>query len=364
MAHPDVGRSVAELDTPALIVDLDALEANIATMAGVCREAGVDWRPHVKASKAPDLARKLVAGGAAAITCAKVSEAEVMADGGLDDVLIANEIVGPTKVARLVQLAGRARVCVAADSEANLREISHASESAGVEVEVLVDVDVGLHRAGVRPAEAPALAQLACELPGLGFRGLMGYEGHVMGISDPEEKERACEAAADLLEEARELVEAAGFAVGVTSGGGTGNYRIAVGLGRITELQAGGGVLMDRAYREQMGVKDHAQALFVQTQVVSAAAPGRAVGDVGWKATGMHTGLPLVNDREGVGVRSLNAEHCNFTLDDGVTLTPGERLLLVPHYSDSTVLLHRQMHAVRGGVVEEVWPVAGAGMLQ
>ena len=360
----DIGRPVDELDTPALWVDLDALDANIATMAGVCREAGIDWRPHIKASKSPPLAKRLIAGGATGITCAKVGEAEVMAEAGVDDILIANEVIGPLKIARLVALAGRATLCVAVDDERNLRELSAASHAAGVNVDVLVDLNVGLSRCGIPPDEAPALARLVLDLPGVTLRGLMGYEGHVMGISDLEEKDAASRVSADILAEGTAALAAAGIEARVRSGGGTGNYWIAARLGALTELQAGGGVLMDLTYMEAMNVPGHQFALFVTEQVVSTATPGRAIGDAGWKTMGQHTGRSRVIEPSGVSLRGLNAEHSIFELDEGTTLTPGDRVTLVPHYSDSTVLLHRQMYAVRDGVVEDVWPIAAAGMLQ
>jgi D-serine deaminase-like pyridoxal phosphate-dependent protein len=360
----DIGRAVRELDTPALWVDLDALDANIATMMRVCSEAGVDWRPHIKASKSPPLAKRLIAGGAVGITCAKVGEAEVMTDGGIDDILIANEVIGPQKIARLVALARRATLCVAVDDERNLRELSAASEHAGVNVDVLVDLNVGLARCGIPPGEAPALAQLVLDLPGVTLRGLMGYEGHVMGISDLEEKDAASHVAADILAAGTAALAAAGIEARVRSGGGTGNYWLAAQFGALTEIQAGGGVLMDLTYMESMHVPGHRFALFLTEQVVSTATLRRAAGDAGWKAMGQHTGRPRVIEPPGVHLRGLNAEHSIFELDEGTAVAPGDRVTLVPHYSDSTVLLHRRMYAVRDGVVEDVWPVAAAGMLQ
>ncbi len=358
-----VGRRVEELDTPALWVDLDALDHNIATMARVAHEHGVDWRPHVKASKAPDLAKRLVAGGAVGITCAKVGEAEVMADAGVADILLANEIVGATKVARLVALAARATVCVAVDDERNLREISAAASAAGVNIDVLVDINVGANRCGVTPSAAPALARSVLDLPGVSLRGLMGYEGHVMGLQ-PEDKEAESAKAADILREAGAALRAAGIEPRVVSGGGTGNYWIASSLGALNELQAGGGVLMDLSYRDGMKVPGHRHALFLTAQVVSTSVPGRAIADAGWKATGMHTGLPEAIAPVGLSVLRLNAEHTILEHRDEAPVEPGDRVTLIPHYSDSTVLLHRQMYAVRDGRVEAVWPISAAGMLQ
>lgn len=357
------GQPLTEADTPALWVDLDALDHNIATMAGHCAAQGIDWRPHVKASKAPELAKRLIAGGAVGITCAKVGEAEVMAAAGVTDILIANEIVGPRKVARLVDLARHTTICVAVDDERNIREISTAAQAAGVQVEMLVDINVGANRCGVPPEQAPALARLVLDLPGVSLRGLMGYEGHGMGMQ-PEDKEAESGRAADILGRAREALRAAGIEPRVLSGGGTGNYWIAASLGALTELQAGGGVLMDLSYMDAMKVPGHRHALFLDVQVISTAVPGRAMADAGWKSTGMHTGLPAVTSHPGVRVARLNAEHTILERDAGVALQPGERITLVPHYSDSTVLLHRHMYAVRAGRIEEVWPISAAGMLQ
>lgn len=358
-----IGQPVTSLDTPALWVDLDALEHNIATMARVTREHGVDWRPHVKASKAPALALRLIAGGAVGVTCAKVGEAEVMVEGGVTDILIANEIVGPIKIARLVDLARRATVCVAVDDERNIRQLSAAANADGVDIDVLVDINVGANRCGVTPEVAPVLAQLVIDLPGLNLRGLMGYEGHVMGMQ-MEDKEAESARAADILQQAIAALRAAGIDPGVVSGGGTGNYWIATALGSLTELQAGGGVLLDQTYSDAMKVPDHRQALFLTAQVISTAVEGRAIADAGWKASGMHTGVPLVVSPKGLAVARLNAEHTILTREAGTDVKPGDRVTMVPHYSDSTVLLHRRMYAVRGGVVEDVWPIAGAGMLQ
>ena len=355
------GLPVEALDTPALLVDLDAVEHNARRIADACRRAGIVWRPHVKACKTPQLAQILLDAGAVGLTCAKVSEAEAMADGGLDDLLIANEVVGERKVARLVELAQHAKLCVAVDDEANLTMIAQHAEAAGVVVDVLVDVDVNLHRCGVAPDDAAALCRRATELDGVRLRGLMGYEGHVMGM-EPLEKERETRVSGELLQRARRAAEAAGILVGVLSGGGSGNYRFVLRQRLLTELQAGGAALMDLTY-EQMGVEGHRRAFALSAQVVSAAA-GRAAADAGWKATGRHTGLPQVVAPEGARCVGLSAEHTHLALDDGASVRPGDRIRLIPHYSDSTMLLHRTLYAHREGVVEAAWPITGAGALQ
>ncbi|MDE2746051.1 MAG: alanine racemase [Chloroflexota bacterium] len=354
--------SIWELDTPALLVDLDALEHNASLMAQRCADAGIAWRPHVKACKAPAMALRLLEAGAVGITCAKSSEALVMARGGVTDILIANEVVGEQKVARLVEVAKLATLCVAVDDADNIREISAAADAAGVTIDLLVDIDVNLHRCGVTPEESPALCSLISDLPAVRLRGLMGYEGHVMGLPD-DEKERETSASASILARANELCQSDGHQIGVLSGGGSGNYRYVLKQSVLNELQAGGAALMDLTY-ESMGVGGHRQALSLVCQVVSAANPDRAAGDAGWKATGRHTGLPAVVNPDGWNCVGLSAEHTHFSRDGGEPLRIGDRIEMIPHYSDSTVLLHRTLHAHRAGVVEDTWEISGSGALQ
>ena len=360
-----VGLPVEQLDTPALLVDLDALDHNAGLMASRCREAGIAWRPHVKACKTPQIAQRLLDAGAVGVTCAKVSEAEAMAAGGIGDILIANEIVGEFKTARAARLAREITLAVAADSEVNLRQLSAAAESAGSTIEVLIDIDVGLHRCGVAPEDAPALAQLALDLPNLELRGLMGYEGHVMHL-EPEEKERETAASASILARARRACEATGIHIAHASGGGSGNYRFVLQHDpreAWTELQAGGAVLMDLTY-EEMGVQGHLRALAIAAQLVSVANYPLVAADAGWKTTGRHTGLPAVVPPRGMECRGLSAEHAHLEVDEWREVEVGERIRLVPHYSDSTILLHRQIHAHRRGIVEAVWPITAASALQ
>ena len=354
--------SIWELDTPALLVDLDALEHNAQLIARRCAEAGIAWRPHVKACKSPAMALRLLEAGAVGVTCAKATEALAMARGGVTDILIANEVIGEQKVARLIEVARLATLCVAVDDAANIREISAAADAAGVTIDLLVDIDVNLHRCGVTPEQAPALCALISDLPALRLRGLMGYEGHVMGLPD-NEKERETAASAALLKRANELCQVDGHEIGVRSGGGSGNYRYVLEQGVLNELQAGGAALMDLTY-ERMGVQDHRRALSLVCQVVSAANADRAAGDAGWKATGRHTGLPSVINPAGWQCVGLSAEHTHLSRDGGDALQVGDRVELVPHYSDSTVLLHRTLHAHRNGKVEAAWEISGSGALQ
>ena len=358
-----IGKDINQADTPALWVDLDAFAANARKMLALCNAQNVRWRPHVKASKSPDLAQRLTDIGAQGITCAKVAEAEAMVAGGISDILVANEIVGETKIRRLAQVATRARVAVACDNIHNIEEISAIASEAGVTIDILVDINVGANRCGVTPEKAPALAQMVQELPSEHLRGLMGYEGHVMGMQ-PEDKEAASVKAAEVLSEAQSLVQAAGLRVDILSGGGSGNYWHAATLGSINELQAGGGALLDVSYQELMRLPDHQYALYLNAQVISTAVEGRVILDAGWKTTGRHTGLPSISSHPGTEVVSLNAEHTIVSVPEDLQVEHGDRITLIPHYSDSTVLLHREMYAVRHGIIEDIWEITGAGALR
>ena len=174
-SHPLIGQHINKADTPALWVDLDALDSNTTKMYELAKSHWVRWRPHVKASKSPNLAKRLLEGGAQGITCAKVSEAEAMVAGGITDILIANEVIGQTKISRLVKLAEHARICVACDDIENIQEISLAAVAANQTIDILVDINVGANRCGVTPDKAPQLAEVVTDLPGVRLRGLMGY---------------------------------------------------------------------------------------------------------------------------------------------------------------------------------------------
>lgn len=242
-----VGLAVAELDTPALLLDLDAFEHNVATMSQHIRWRGIAWRPHAKAFKCPAIAHALRKAGAIGVTVAKVSEAEVMAACGIGDILIAHLVVGPSKVARLAALQHQADVKATVDHPDHVAPMARAAVEAGVEVGVLVDVDIGMRRCGVASAEsAVALAKEVAGTPGLRFDGLMGYEGHTLYEPDPAVKRAAVSEAIGRLVRAVEAVEASGLPCRIVSAGGSGSYQITAELPGVTEIQAGGGVFACR----------------------------------------------------------------------------------------------------------------------
>jgi D-serine deaminase-like pyridoxal phosphate-dependent protein len=359
-----VGRPIAELDTPALLVDLAALERNIATIADEIRRHGVNWRPHAKANKNPAIVHKQLAAGAIGVTVAKVGEAEVMAQAGIKDILIANQVVGPIKTRRLAALATQADVIVAVDSPENVFELDQAAGTIGSKPRVVVEIDSGMGRCGVQPGEpAVRLAELVAARPNLRFVGLMAWEGHTMSVEDPEERRRAIEAAVGLLVASARACREVGLPVEIVSCGGSGTFLTTAGIEGVTEVQAGGATFGDATYR-QLGVPV-APALLLLVQVISRAAPDRIVVDAGRKSVDPSNMAPLPRDLDGVVAVRLSAEHGTITLDRAVEAPRvGDRLLLEIGYGDQCVHLHERLHGVRDGVVEVVWPILGRGKLQ
>lgn len=350
------------LDTPALWVDLDLMEHNIRTLAAYFKQAGVNWRPHTKAMKIPALAHKLIAAGAIGITCAKLGEAEVMAAGGIDDILVANQVVGELKVARLVNLRRQADVMVAVDSLENARQISAAALEAGVRVRVLVELNTGMDRCGLEPGPGVvAFARQVAALPGLELSGLMAWEGHTLHIKNPQEKEAAIRQAVGGLVHTAELCRQAGINIPIVSCGGSGTFSIAANIPGVTEIQGGGAAFTDMTYISY-GV-DLPPALFVLATVVSRPTPTRAVVDAGHKAMSdqKEPPKPLL---EGARLAALNAEHGILELDGPqVALKVGDKINFVVGYSDYTVFLHDRLVGVRRGQVEVEWDILGRGKL-
>jgi len=359
-----VGLRQEELDTPALCIDLPLMEANIARMAAYFADRPAVLRPHTKTHKSPLLAHKQIAAGAIGVTCAKLGEAEVMALAGINDILIANQIVGRRKIARLVNLAAYTEVMVAVDDPANVAELDAAAQAKGVRLRVVLEVNIGMGRCGIEPGEpALALARQVAAAPGLRFEGVMGYEGHTVMIPDLQERRRQTEASVKLLVETKELIEAAGFPVPIVSSGGTGTYQITGDYPGVTEIQAGSYITMDTQYRDVVGM-DFECALYVLAQVISTPKSGLAIIDAGLKTMTRDFGLPVVAKPEGWHVLYLSEEHGALQRDDGPPLKPGDRVQVWPNHGCTTINLHDHYMALRDGVVEGVWPITGRGKLR
>jgi D-serine deaminase-like pyridoxal phosphate-dependent protein len=360
-----IGLPVSELDTPALLIDLTPLQENIDRMAGYFRARGVAWRPHAKAFKCPAIAHLLRRAGAIGVTVAKVSEAEVMAACGIEDILIAHLVVGRSKTARLAALQRQADVKVAVDHAVHVAALSQAAQEAGTTIGVVVDVDLGMKRTGVTtPQAAVELARRVSATSGLRFDGLMGYEGHTLMIADPNEKRSSIEAAIGRLLHARDLVEAAGLPCRIISAGGSGSYQLTADIAGVTEVQAGGGIFACRYYTQACHVSGHLPAISVLATVVSRPYPDRAILDAGQKAMSTHAASPVLRDYPDCRVLSVNAEHTTVELDAKTSLEIGEKVHVIPGYSDFTFVLHDRVLGTRSGRVESVWELLSRGRLQ
>ena len=358
--------SKLELDTPALCLDVDTLQANIREAVSLCRQYGVDWRPHAKCHKSPDIARLILDAGAIGLTCAKLGEAEVFAAVGVRDLLIANILVGRQKIARLVELRKIADPIVCLDHVSQAEPISAAMSAAGLKVRTVLEIDIGLERVGLLPGtEALRVARQVAELPGLELVGVMGYEGHLQMVEDPHEKRARVQAALGQLVETKELLLRSGLPCPIVSCGGTGSFELAVAQPGVTEVQAGGAIFMDAYYREKCQVTRFQYALTILTTVVSRPVPDRAIIDAGRKTMNMEIHVPLVVGRDDIQVQKLSAEHGWLKLEPSAhDLQIGDRLELIPGYGDLTTLLHDRFYACRGERVEAIWPITARGRLQ
>lgn len=356
-----VGMPLSSLDTPALCLHIETVEANIQRMAEAFRGTPVRLRPHSKTHKSPMLAHMQLAAGAIGITCAKLGEAEVMAAAGIKDILIANQIVGASKIARLVNLAAYTDVMVAVDDAGNAADLSAAAQAKKVRLRVLIEVDIGMNRCGVEPGEpALALARRIRDLPGLRFEGLMGYEGHCVMIPDPEERRLKAEASLKLLVDTASLLRSGGIPVGIVSSGGTGTYFITGRYPGITELQVGSYATMDSQYREGVGI-DFDYGLTVLSTIISTRGEDHAICDAGLKALTRDFGLPEVLRPSGWEVVSLSEEHGRLRRVGGPSLSIGDKVEIVPNHGCTTINLHDSYHVIRRGVVEAIWPIAARG---
>lgn len=356
-----IGLPAQEIDTPALVIDMVVMEDNISRMAGYFKGIDADLRPHIKTHKCPIIAHKQLAAGAKGITCSKLGEAEVMIQAGIKDILIANEIVGTRKIKRLMDLAAQADLTVAVDDPENVDHLAGAARAAGVTVGVLVDVNVGMNRCGVEPGQAALdLARKVHRSQGLLFQGLMGYEGHVVGLASFQERSRKGREAMKLLVETKELIERSGLPVQVVSSGGTGTYDISGPYPGVTEIQAGSYIFMDAHYRET-GI-EFGCALTLLATVVSLHLPDRIITDAGIKTITNDFGMPAVKGREELELVRLNEEHGTIrTIAGKGPLRIGDKIELIPSHGCTTINLHDQYYAMRNGKVEAVFPILARG---
>lgn len=366
----EIGMPLAEVDTPALVVDLAVFERNLDRMASDMRAAGVRHRPHAKTHKSPIIARQQMARGAVGVCCQKVSEAEAMVAGGVDDVLVSNQVVGDRKLRRLAALARHARVGVCVDDAGNVEALSSAAVAAGACLRVLVEVDVGAGRCGVPPGDAVLeLARRVKDAAGLEFTGLQCYQGAVQHLRVHAERRAAIMSAAEGTRHSIERLAAHGIGCEIVAGAGTGSYPFEIEAGCWNELQAGSYLFMDADYARNLDadgkpVCDFEHSLFVWSTVMSTPQPTRVVIDVGHKGASGDAGPPVVHGHADILYFGPSDEHGNLDLSQSnQRYRLGDKLLLVPGHCDPTVNLYDWYVGVRDGVVETLWPVAARGAL-
>jgi D-serine deaminase-like pyridoxal phosphate-dependent protein len=329
-------------------------------MAAFFADRSCQLRPHFKSHKCVSLARRqLAAGNAVGITCAKLSEAEALVAGGLEDILVANQVVGPCKTHRLAELNRAATVRVAVDSAVNIAQLGSSARRAGVSIGVLVEVDIGMGRCGVLPGEpALALARTVAATTGLRFDGLQGYEGHLVMIADRQQRRQKTQDAIAALIATRQAVMRAGLPCPIVSGGSTSTYDITGAIEGIDEVQAGSYALMDHAYRQLR--PDFQCAASILATVLSAHGT-QAVADVGIKGMGNDFGPPCIADLPDAVVRYVAEEH---TVIDAVSAEVGSRLRIIPSHGCTTCNLHRRIWLVEDNTIVDVWPIEGSGCLE
>ncbi|HZZ20063.1 MAG TPA: DSD1 family PLP-dependent enzyme [Opitutaceae bacterium] len=357
--------SLAQVDTPALVVDLDVFEKNLNVMAGAVAGSRVSLRPHAKTHKCPEIARRQVALGAVGVCCQKVGEAEAMAEGGIEDIFITNEIVGPPKLARLARLACTTKLSVCVDDPRNVEALDAAVREAGSRVGVFIEINVGSNRCGVAPGEsAVVLARSIASSRSLRFEGLQAYFGLAQHIRGAAERAEAAQNAAALVTETVQHLARAGIDCRTVTGGGTGTLPFDSVSGVYNEVQPGSYVFMDSDYsrNELPDPRLHfGQSLFVWTTVMSRPVPQWGSVDAGLKAISTDSGLPSVQGHPWAECTRFADEHGVMRFDEASALRPGDKLMLVPGHCDPTVNLHEWFVGVRNGRVEELWPITARG---
>ncbi|WP_420393936.1 3-hydroxy-D-aspartate aldolase BhcC [Acuticoccus sp.] len=364
------GMDEAEIQTPCLVLDLDALERNIRKMGDYARAHGMLHRVHGKMHKSVDVAKlQQRLGGAVGVCCQKVSEAEAFVRGGIDDVLISNQVRDPGKIDRLARLPrSGARILVCVDDVTNVAELSQAAVRHGTQLECLIEVDCGAGRCGVTGADAVlAIARAIDAAPGLVFTGLQAYQGAMQHLEAYEARREKLDAAVAIVKEAVTALESAGLAPELVTGGGTGSYRFESASGVYNELQCGSYAFMDADYGrilDEHGVRidrsEWENALFILTSIMSHVKPDVAVCDAGLKAQSVDSGLPVIHGRDDVTYVKCSDEHGVIADPQGL-LKVNDKLRLVPGHCDPTCNVHDWYVGVRNGKVEALWPVSARG---
>ena len=362
----EIGMLLAEVDTPCLMLELDAFERNLKRLPESLAGRNIRLRPHAKSHKCPEIALRQIALGAAGVCVQKVSEAEALIAGGITDVLIANEVVGTPKVKLLAELNQRAHVAVCADDAGNVAALDAAARAAGVTLDVLVEIDVGAGRCGVPPgAPAVALAAQIAACRNLRFAGLQAYQGSAQHIRKVSARRDAIARAVEHVRTTTRLLGTAGIACNYVTGAGTGSYMFEAASSVYHELQAGSYIFMDADYAKndwtESGIPQFEHSLFVWTTVMSAPAPERAIVDAGLKASSIDSGMPRVAGYADVEFVKASDEHGVLQITGATRFKVGDKLRLIPGHCDPTVNLYDWFVCMRNGRVEALWPITARG---
>lgn len=363
-----VGMKLEDVSTPALIVDLDAFERNVKVMRNFIEAKGIRHRAHAKTHKSVDIALyQIEHGGACGVCCQKVSEAEAIADGGVKDILVSNQVVDPKKIDRLAQLAGRVRTLVCVDDLGNVDDLSAAAKKHGTTIECLVEIDCGAGRCGVQwGAPVVEIAKKIDAADGLEFSGIQAYQGAAQHVHDFAERKGQIDAAIKQVGDTVEMLRADGLSCNIVGGAGSGSYYFEGGSGVYNEMQCGSYIFMDADYQrvlddEGKRISEFENALFIWSSVMSKTKVDKAICDAGLKAQSVDSGLPYIYGRDDVEYIKCSDEH-GVISDPGNVLKLNEKLKLVPGHCDPTCNVYDWYVGVRGGVVECLWPVTARGM--
>ncbi len=363
-----VGMPLAEVDTPCLILDLDAFERNLRRLPDSLAGRDLRLRPHAKSHKCPHIALRQIAFGAVGVCCQKVSEAEAMVLGGVNDVLISNEIVGTSKLRRLAALARQAHITVCVDDAGNVDELDTVAGEFGVRLDVLVEIDVGAGRCGVAPgAAATALGQRIAGCRNLRFAGLQAYHGSAQHFRTIASRQETVSGVVEHVKHTTALLAQAGLDCSIITGAGTGTYPLEAASGFYNELQPGSYIFMDADYaRNEWPGSDATRfehSLFVWTAVMSRPTQDRAIVDAGLKASSVDSGMPRIAAADGVEYVSASDEHGVLTVNGAPGYAVGDKVKLIPGHCDPTVNLHDWYVCVRNDRVEALWPISARGAL-
>jgi 3-hydroxy-D-aspartate aldolase len=363
-----IGMPLAEVDTPCLMLELDAFERNLRRLPDSLKGKPIRLRPHAKSHKCAEIALRQIALGAAGVCVQKVSEAAMLVDGGVKDVLIANEVVGAPKVKLLAELNRRAHVAACADDAGNIVALDAAARAAGVKLDILVEIDVGAGRCGAQPgAPAVVLAKHIAASGNLRFAGLQAYQGSAQHIRKVADRRDAIARAVDYVRTTTRLLEEAGLHCDYVTGAGTGSYMFEAASSVYHELQAGSYIFMDADYAKnewtESGIPQFEHSLFVWTTVMSVPAPTRPVVDAGLKASSIDSGMPRVAGYADVDYVKASDEHGVLQITGDTRFKVGDKLKLIPGHCDPTVNLYDSYVCMRNGRVEALWPITARGAL-